>query len=41
MAQSVRGMFVALVNEGFTEEQALSVVGNVLRTAIEQGMKKQ
>lgn len=39
MAKAIRGMFVALVNEGFSENQALEIVGNVLRTAIQTGMK--
>lgn len=41
MAKTIRGMFVALVNEGFSESQSLNIVSNVLRTAIQAGMKKE
>lgn len=30
-ASAMRQMFVALVNEGFSEDQALQIIGHVLR----------
>jgi hypothetical protein len=36
-ASSVRQMFVALVNEGFTESQALAIVGHILVAGIQKG----
>ncbi|MCX5066664.1 hypothetical protein OOJ91_12320 [Micromonospora lupini] len=33
-ASGVRQMFVALVNEGFTERQALAVIGTALAATI-------
>lgn len=29
-AKELRGVYIALVNEGFTEEQALSIIGHIL-----------
>jgi hypothetical protein len=36
-ASAVRQMFVALTNEGFTEQQALVIVGQVLSASILRG----
>lgn len=36
MAKAFRQMFVALRQEGFTEKQALALIGEVLRNAIAQ-----
>lgn len=33
-ASSMRQMFVALTNEGFTEQQALTMIGQVLAASI-------
>lgn len=37
-ASEMRGMFVALVNEGFSEEQALTIIGISITAAFGGGM---
>lgn len=37
MAKTFREMFVALVHEGFTERQALEMIGHAMRAAVSGG----
>lgn len=39
-ARAIREMFVALVQAGFTEKQALTIVGESLRASIGRGSEE-